>query len=194
MTPVQKRQLLVQSYLESYRQSGIKMTEQQVERQVIADCELVDAATRAGDIGGGQSKQPANENRPRKRSNAIAEAQQKTGVRLLNGNVELWRPSFMFKKPLETGKRWGFACGRIARILHDGKDGRKYVGNCGPYAYEYETLWACFQSRNLPAAARGFEKNPFDGLTDKDAARAFMRGVEDICDRSTGVLGSWFTK
>jgi hypothetical protein len=192
MTPVQKRQVLVDSYLQSYRQAGIRMTPQQVERQVIADCELVDAATRSGDIRSDNAKPAARQ--PRKRSSAIAEAQQKTGVRLLDGNVDLWRPSFMFQNPLKAGKRWGSACGRIARILHEGKDGMKYVGNCGPYAYEYETMWACFQSRNLPANARGFERNPFDGLADKDAARAFIRGVEDICDRSTGVLGSWFTK
>lgn len=108
--------------------------------------------------------------------------------------AKLWRPRFMFNNPVQVGERWAHACGRMTRILTEGKQGRAFVGQLGELAKSYETLWACFQTRNLPAAARGFERNQFDGLTDKEAARAFMRGVEDICDRSTGVLGSWYTK
>jgi hypothetical protein len=36
--------------------------------------------------------------------------------------------------------------------------------------------------------------NPYCRLSDYDADRMFRRAVEDICDRSTGVLGSWYVK
>lgn len=36
--------------------------------------------------------------------------------------------------------------------------------------------------------------NPFLGLSDVDAARKLRAMVFDICDRSTGKLGHWFTK
>jgi len=48
--------------------------------------------------------------------------------------------------------------------------------------------------RDRPAPTTGIDHNPFRGLSDKDAARMFMRRVYDICDRSTGVLGHWWVK
>jgi hypothetical protein len=36
--------------------------------------------------------------------------------------------------------------------------------------------------------------NPFRGLTPQDAARAYIRGLEDIADRSTGRFGPWWVK
>lgn len=190
MTPQQKRDVLVASYLESYRRAGIQRTPEEVHREVISDCELVDAADRAGELRGGGTKDP---NPPRERPDPVQQAAAAQGVRLLADGEKpptIWRPGFLFRNPQQVSERWGFAVARIARICEGGtKDGA-----LAALARDYKTLFACFQLRNVPAASRGFKVNAFDGLIDRDAARAFMRGVEDICDRSTGVLGSWYTK
>jgi hypothetical protein len=191
LSPQQKRDILIKSYMDSYRHAQIKMTRDEVERQVIADCELVDAAERAGEIRGGGTPNPK---KPRhERPDHVQQVQQATGVRLLGEHdkpPEIWRPSFLFRNPQQVGERWGFAVARIARICEGGTK----EGSLAHLARDYKTLYACFLLRNVPAQNRGFQVNRFDGLTDRDAARAFMRAVEDICDRSTGALGSWYTK
>jgi hypothetical protein len=190
MTPQRKRDVLVASYLDSYRRAGIKRTVEEVTNEVIADCELVDAADRAGELRGGGTKDPTP---ARERPDPIQEAAQQNGVRLLakgETSPTIWRPGFLFRNPQQVSERWGYAVGRIARIIEGGtKDGA-----LAALSRAYKTLFACFQLRNVPAANRGFRVNQFDGLTDRDAARAFMRGVEDICDKSTGLLGSWYVK
>lgn len=192
LTPIQKRDVLVKSYMDSYRRANIAMTRDEVERQVIADCELVDAAARAGELSNSSPKaKPAAKKRPR--ANALEQAERVTGVRLLGQGdkpPEIWRPTFLFQNPQQVSERWGYAVARIARICEGGAK----EGALAPLARDYKTLYACFLLRNVPAIARGFTRNDFDGLSDRDAARAFMRGVEDICDRSTGVLGGWYVR
>lgn len=132
-----------------------------------------------------------------KRKRAIVEAEQQTGARLIDTDKlapQLWRPDFLFDNPVRVAERWAFACGRLARILSEGKQNREFVGRLGQLAREYEELWALFMARNLPANARGYAVNRFDGLSNRDVVRVYMRAVEDICDRSTGVLGSWYVK
>lgn len=190
LTPQQKRDVLIGSYLDSYRRGGFKVTPQEVERQVVADCELVDAAERAGELRGGGTPDPTP---PKPRPDPIREAEQQHGVRLLregDAPPQLWRPGFMYRNPQAVGERWGYAVARIARIMEGGTK----EGALAELARAYKTVFACFQLRGVAPEKRGFRINQFDGLTDRDAARAFMRAVEDICDRSTGVLGSWYVK
>lgn len=193
LTAIQKRDVLIKSYMDSYRHAKIAMTRDEVERQVIADCELVDAAARAGELSNGAPVKPATKPAKAKRPDVFEQAQHESGVRLLGQSdkpPEIWKPSFMFRNPQQVSERWGYAVARIARICEGGtKDGALAV-----LAREYKTLYACFLLRNVPPIARGFRTNQFDGLSDRDAARAFMRAVEDVCDRSTGVLRSWITK
>lgn len=194
LTPIEKRQVLVKSYLDSFRRAGIKISMRDVERQVIADCEIVDSAERSGELAGGGRKDPSP---GRVRPDVIAQAEQATGVKL-GATPDLWRPRFRFGNPQQVSEQWGYAVARWFRILEEGviatPTGRQYVGKLGPLAREAATIEACFQLRGVPAAKRGFVLNEFDGLKDRDAARLYMRRVIDVCDRSTGVLGSWYVK
>lgn len=61
-------------------------------------------------------------------------------------------------------------------------------------AQEYVELWIYYQTRDKPPPVKGKDHNPFRWMSDGDSERMFMRRVEDICDRSTGVLGSWWAK
>lgn len=190
LSPQQRVSLLVASYMDSYKRAGVAMTPDEVRAQVVADCELVDAAERNGELNKPSQRKPREP-----RENRLDKAEQETGVRTVDTQkVDVWRPKFMHQSPVKMSERWGYACGRIARIKSDGMEGRDYVGKLGPLAYAYDTLYACFLTRNLPAASRGFQRNPFDGMTDRDAARRFIAETERICDQSTGVLGSWYTK
>jgi hypothetical protein len=191
MTPQQRRDILIGSYLDSYRRAQIKATPAEVERQVVADCELVDAAGRAGELTGFRPGKP-QEQVSRTRPDAIAEAARANGLRLTEPTEQpqIWRPSFLFKNPQQVSERWGYATARIARILEGGTTGTALA----PLARDFHTLWACFLMRDIAPERRGFERNEFDGLSDRDVGRAFMRAIEDICDRSTGVLGSWYVK
>jgi hypothetical protein len=87
---------------------------------------------------------------------------------------------------------------RIKRIQTEGVtlgvNGVTFIGDLGVLAKDYATVYACFLFRNQSAAKRGFVRNQFDGMPDADVARLYRRLVEDICDRSTGVLGSWYVK
>ncbi len=131
-----------------------------------------------------------------KRARAFLAAEEQ-GTRLIDTTKlapQLWRPDFLFDNPVRVAERWAYACGRLARILSEGKQSREFVGRLGQLAREYEELWALFMARNLPADARGYATNRFDGLSGRDVVRVYMRAVEDICDRSTGVLGGWYVK
>lgn len=188
LSPLEKVNLLVASYMDSYKRAGIAVSHEDVRKQVIADCELVDAAER-------EPSKSTKRKPSQPRENRLDKAERETGVRAVDTQqIDVWRPKFFHQNPLQMGERWGYACGRIARIKTDGMQGRAYVGKLGPLAYAYDTLYACFLTRNLPASARGFQRNQFDGLSDRDAARMFISETERICDQSTGVLGSWYVK
>jgi len=196
LTPHERKRILVDSYLGSYHRMGVRPDPADVEKLVIADCELVEAAERNGELRGGGTK---DSEPPAQRRDVIADAEAETGVRRVDATTaDRWRPRILHHRPTKVDQRWAYACGRIARILKDGTQagspGKRYVGACGPLAREYHTAYACLLTRNLPATGRGFNVNPFDGLPENDCMRVFRRIVEDICDRSTGVLGSWYTK
>lgn len=187
MTPQEKKRVLVDSYAQSYRRAGIPMTAEAIERQVISDCELVDAAERNGELCGGGTPDPTP---TRQRPDVIAEAEQKLGVRRTRP-PRPWRPALLYDR--RGDERWLYARGRIARILEQGATNAGVVdGRLGVLQRELLTLHCCFLTRSIERY--GSVPNPFYGLSDKDCLRLFRRKVEDICDRSTGVLGHWYVK
>lgn len=57
-------------------------------------------------------------------------------------------------------------------------------------ARKFVHLWLCYTNPFMPV--RG---NPFaDVASAHDRARIMLRGIEDICDESTGTMGSWWVK
>lgn len=194
------RERMIRGYTESYRRAQIPMTPRQIEQQVIADCELVDAALARGEISSGPrpSAKPA-EPAPARR-NLVAEAAAENGLRSGAGGTPI-RFRVLHADPTTVSERWGYAAGRIKRIL-DGvrKDTSSLVvavehAECAALATEFADLWAHFKLFMGPPPKTGPDRNPFRGLSTRDAARKFQRLVEDICDRSTGIpgFGPWFT-
>lgn len=138
------------------------------------------------------------------RPDQLAKAAEAARVRLTKSEQERrqqaqsYRPGVLYNNPQLISERWSCAVGRFRRIIEGlGKsssvtgaiDGAEY-----PHlAREAIELWHFyFADRFKPPPLTGIDRNPFRGLSDKDAAGKFMRLVEDVCDRSTGKMGSWY--
>lgn len=83
--------------------------------------------------------------------------------------------------------------GSIAKAAASGKDMHDALVecNCPALAREFLELWSWY----VPLRGLKSLKNPFYMMSDGDAARKFLRGLEDICDRSNGWAGTnWYTK
>ena len=105
----------------------------------------------------------------------------------------------LYADPRTISPRWSYAVMRIKRILEGHAKattvegairGAEYAG----LAQQYIETWSFYMFRSKPAPLVGTDHNPFRHLSDGDAIRKFVRMVEDICDRSTGKLGSWCTR
>lgn len=196
-SPIELRDRMAKGYLDSYRRAGLDVTPEQMTKLAAADCELVDAADRAGELRGGP-RSDAPPEQPRARPNVIAQAEQETGARL-GAKSDPARTRAMNGNPQKVSERWGAAVARIKRILGGvGKSSSLVVAvkdaELGALAKEYAEHFAQYQMRGTKPPAQGKDRNPYRHMSERDASRKFMRAVEDICDRSTGKLGSWYVK
>lgn len=202
LTPQQYRERLVASYLGSYRRMYGEVDERAVERQVLADIELVEGARRAGDLRDAPRRDPAD--RPASvRPDLLAAAQAETNTKLSKPrdprDAVPYRPGVTHGNPMLVSARWGAAVARIGRILQGAGRAATFSGAVAnaeipELARRYAELWSFYTTRSAPPRSRGRDHNPFRELSDQDAARMFMRKCEDICDASTGVLGWWYVR
>lgn len=128
----------------------------------------------------------------------LARAQvQRAGLSDRRGQA--YRPDMLYADPRIISPRWSYAVMRIKRILEgaarapsveDAVKGAEHAA----LAQQYMETWAFYMFRSKPAPLVGTDHNPFRHMSDGDAIRRFVRMVEDICDRSTGRLGSWYTR
>jgi len=133
------------------------------------------------------------------RTNA-KEALAERGMELV-GEHKQWRSRVLDAPPALLGARFHACANRIAQILASGGDPRA--------AFKRGGFDAVIAQTEVPRLAREVmelfihytalrnrrsKQNPFLGLNAKDAARALIRGLEDIADRSTASLGSWWVK
>lgn len=202
LTPRQMYERLVQSYMFSYAAQGKAVEVRDVERQVTEELQIVDAARRNGELtGGGQRDTSPSVIRP----DELAAAQAQTGTVLtvdrdpeLRGAAHRYRPNALHRNPMAVSARWGAAVARIGRIL-EGAAGGTLVdatknAQIPALAKKWVEVYGFYMTRARAPAFGVVDHNPFRGMSDRDASRAFMRAVEDICDKSTGVLGSWYVK
>lgn len=114
-----------------------------------------------------------------------------------------YRPRALHADPSSISPRWPYAVARIYRI-GEGAKASTYErsvesSECPKLAKQYLETYAYYMTRTRPPPLHPdgrprTDHNPFRGLSDYDAMRKFVRAVEDICDRSTGKLGPWYTK
>lgn len=192
LDPQTVRERMIRSYTKGYERAGVKMTPRDIGRQVVSDCEIVDAARARGEISNGP--RPGATPEPAKpRPNLVAQAAAEQGLRSGAGGTPV-RFKVMHGDPTKISERWGYAAGRIARILEGVRRDTSSIvvavedAELGTLATEYAEVdaWMRMYSSENP-------RNPFRGLSERDAARKYQRLIEDICDRSTGKLGPWYT-
>lgn len=197
LTPQQLRDATVRDYARNVRRAGGVPDMRAIERLALADLALVDAHERERK----RAPAPAKKiEQPKKRSNELEEHCQEHGIRTAVRECTPEKPrSVLDMNAQAVSERWGYAMGRINRILEP-RGNIKAAANKGmdavvqeaaypKLAAKFLNLWTWFLMRHTRS-----KWNPFYGMSQQDAARMFMRGVENICDESTGVLGSWYTK
>jgi len=184
LTAQELREVTVRDYM---RSMGLARAE--AEKLALSDLITVDNATRYGDIG-------AKPDKPRsKPAGKVVSLDDKPSPQPRQPQGQTVRVKALHSNPLMTGERWALAVGRIARILAGA--GRSAIladaarnAEIPALAVDFADVWSDFQTRNPYRV--GESKNRFDGMKDSDAAKKFIRLVEDICDRSSGRMGPWF--
>ena len=199
LTPQELREATERDFKAAFRNSGHVVSDEEVKRIALSSLELVEAAERAGHVTtGSRPKAERNPNAPPRDRTALQDAFADRGVHEASGDRVKYRA--IHGRPQMTGERWGYACGRINRIL-SGIGAATTFGaavknaEVPRLAKKFADLWGWFLTRDMPPPPIGkVDPNPFRHLAPSDAGRKFVRLVEDICDESTGVLGSWYTK
>lgn len=169
-----------------------------IERKVVADLQYVDAAKRA-----------AHPRRARKRAEPVERASVLERVRdpelkgLALKKTEAPEgdayTSPLYVNPQLVGERWAAAVARVARILRGTGGSNLYtqaVASAGVPTLALKILetYGFYMNRGTVAPIRGVDHNPYRGLTNRDAFRAFARRIEDICDESNAYFPAWWVK
>lgn len=191
-SPQAKKAAIVDSYMRSFQAAGASADAREIEAMVVADCQLVDAAS-IPTATRGPRKPAAPRTTPDEHVAAEAE---RVGLKTTVGSGKAIKVRALDGDPRAVSERWALAAYRIAQIIQGAASGAA-LGNVDgaavpKLAREYLELWAYFTTRHAPPRQFGrVDHNPFRGMLDADAARKFMRMCEDICDRSTGRFGQW---
>ena len=184
--PRELRDVTMRDYLRAAERSGRPVDMVEIYRTAIRHLEIVDAYNRGIDLTRPtekpkQSAEPRRFVAPEHPGERVAVAPT-TGIRDRN---------ILHRNPIEVSMRWSHAIARIRRIIAGASAGSSLAAGtttaeCPDLALRFLRLWADFMTRH-----RESRHNPFRGYSEADCARIFMRGVEDICDASSGRLGPW---
>lgn len=197
LAPHELRDRLVRLYQAQFRRAyGIETDKAAVERLVIAELAYVEGARAAGDLRETNAKGRAVNVASDKRFDATPVADGPAPL-VLNGDRPVdYRPRVLHDNPEHLGERFALAMGRICRICEGVGVAATFGASASTaempaLARRWADAYGNFMTRAMPAPTRGVDHNQFRGLSDRDAARAFMREVENIADASTGKLGAW---
>lgn len=194
LTGIALRDAMAEDYAANWRRLGLGVDFQALQALATSDLQLVEAAERnAGYQFAPSESEPAP---PRTTASDLIAEQ---GMQLVGEHRTKFRSRVLDAPPAEVGERFQAAIARIARIMSPRGDLRT--------AYVRGGFDAAVREMEAPALAREVLElfvhysalrnrssrwNPFAGMTPKDSARALIRALEDVCDRSTGLFGQWF--
>ena len=202
-SPQELRDSMVEDFMVMNRSMGLPDDRPTVERQALTYLHVHDAV---------QREAPAPPPPPTREERAAAErdrakrlderAAERHQAHIMRGHerVVSTKNAVMHAKTLPTD-RWSYAKARIARICEgviNHPDIVKATAGCTmpKLAREVFRIQGFVLTRHTPPNQMppGSERNPFFGMSEADYAAKFRRLIEDICDRSTGRLGSWYVK
>lgn len=194
------RQVLVQDYKRNAERAGATPDMGSIERQVLADLAMVDQYEAE------QASKPAPVAAPPKprdiRTDELDKECADKNLRAYVKDNPTDKPGDMICDAVPKSERAVRMFGRIKQIMRPRGDiaamARKgnTIAECTiectdpALSLEFLELWTWYMPlRGLPSP-----KNRFYWLSDGDAAKAFIRGLEDICDKSVGKFGPWWVK
>lgn len=193
------RDATVRDYARAAERMGFPADSSAIEQQAVADLTIADRVI--------AEQKPRSEPRNRsdrktaKRVDELDQALSAIGGRTINEHHgetggQRQRDRMLYGKPKKLAGVvwwWPHAMARLKRILQGARGTSLVVAlqdaEAPKLAREFMQHWAAMLQRrpdHNPSPAR-----PYDGLSDKDAERVFVRAVEDICDRSRKQLGPW---
>lgn len=188
-TAQELKQATVRDYLRAGARMGITAPMSEVEKLAQADLEMVERYRRGIDM----SPRPAKKKRESRAEKLILTPQEAANEpKLKAASKNRDRPDVLYANASKMGERWGYALGRLRRILEGAgrantPEGVASTSECPDLALAVRKIHAEYLTRS-----RNHPLNRFAGLRDDEARRKLQRLIEDICDKSTGRLGPWW--
>jgi hypothetical protein len=193
------RDATVRDYKRAAEQMGFPADAEAIRKQAESDLTMVDRFT-AEKPAAPDKKRDRSDRKTVKRVDELDQALGAIGGRTItdqpDGQRTRQRDRFLYGKPKKLAGVvwwWPHAMARIKRILAGARGASLVIAlqdaAAPKLAREFMQHWAAMMQRRLdhdPTPGR-----PYDGMSDKDAERKFVRAVEDICDRSRVTLGPW---
>lgn len=196
---IELKNVMVSDYARGVKNSGGTPDMAAVERQVLADLAMVDQYN--SEEAAKPKRAPVVKERDIRTSELETELadknlrayvrdipEEETGDMILDATPKSEKAIRMFGRV----KQFMRPRGDIGAVARGGGALRDCVVECTDpdLSLEFLELWTWYGPlRRLPNP-----KNKFFLMNDLDAAAAFIRGLEDICDRSTGKFGPWWVK
>lgn len=193
LTPHQMKAALVESYRENSRRMGLDVPQSDLDTIATSDLSLMDMAKRFSRSA--TSKRAA----PVQRENRAAKFARDRGLSFIKTEAQniKERPvdAVLGMTPQAGSLKFNAIMKRIFRIMHmhvapKGGALKAMDGTDHP-----ELAKDAFREfLNYKFCKTQTYKNPYLDVPAQDAARMFLRRLEDICDRSTGAFGPWWVK
>lgn len=195
-TPHELRDGMIEDYTENARRLGGDVSSVDIERIVMSDLSIFEHA-----------KQRAATSKPREF--VVDDREDTAKINARNQGMELYRRPVTGDEPkakrslldapaFRVSQKFPAMMERIRRICQPTGDKPTQRGLGAAIAVlahpklarEFVHLFLCYQQPAMP-----HKSNPFrDVASPRDRALMFLRMTEDICDRSTGVLGPWWVR
>ena len=200
ITGIALKERTVRDYTRLAQRAGFPVDPAAIERLAAADCDLADRVD-------ADARPAAKAAKPDPVKAAAVEAEKsgeldrlaaEAGTSIVRDQRKVVRKRLAALHAVpKPHSRWSNAVARMARIIAGATPStnrRAMVSTCEcpDLAWEILRIQAWLITRHVPPRF-GDELNPFYGLTDRDFVGKFQRLVEDVCDKSTGRLGSWRT-
>ena len=199
--PHELKDATVRDYTRNAGLFGMPTDPAAIERLATADLNLAAAFHRDELPRAVPRKESSEERRERQqRSNDAIKAQ--TQATVVRDVPQELGPRLDLPPEIGMSEKWLLAKGRMVRVL-EGRSAPRYFPDGTPDfkgmtttcgyprgAYEFLCNWFSLDCRALFETRR---HNPYFGMSHRDASLKFVADTMDICDRSTGLWGSWFT-
>ena len=193
------KEVLVSDYAGAAKRSGLPVDMGDIERQVLSDLDMVEQ------YNAEQALKPAHVPVKKERDirtdeleAELADKNMRAYVRDIPDDEEgdpildAAPKSERMIRAFGRVKQFMRPRGDVGAVARRGGALRDCVVECTDpeLSLEFLELWTWYGPlRRMPS-----KKNTFFYLNEYDAAAKFIRGLEDICDRSTGKFGPWWVK